>query len=209
VRLLRRLVTAQEEERTRISRELHDQLGQEVTALGLKLAGLRTAPGVTAEMREEIEGAEKLVRQLDDDVEFLVWQLRPTGLNDLGLAEALSDYVSNWASHFAIKAALRSSLRRRLPAEIETALYRIAQEALNNVSKHARASTVDVCLETSEGSVLLRVDDDGVGFDPDAPADSRAMGILGMRERAALVGGFLIIDSSPGHGTRLAVRVPL
>ena len=209
MRLLRRLVNAQEEERARICRELHDQLGQEITALGLKLAAIREAPGLDAAARAEVERAQALVRRLDDDVEFLVWQLRPTGLDDLGLAEALADYISLWSSHFAVKAGLRSSLRRRLPGEIESTLYRIVQEALNNVSKHAHASSVDIALETSEGSVLLRVDDDGVGFDPDAPTDSRAMGILGMRERASLVGGCLSIDSSPGKGTRLAVRVPL
>ena len=209
VRLLRRLVNAQEEERTRISRELHDQLGQEVTALGLKLAMVRSAPELPQQLRAEIAQAEKLVSELDDDVEFLVWQLRPTGLNELGFAEALSDYVANWTTHFGVKTEVSSTVKRRLPAEIETVLYRVAQEALNNVAKHARATKVRVSLELAEGFAVMRVEDDGVGFDPDAPKEPRAMGLIGMRERAALVGGFVIVDSSPGKGARITVRIPI
>ena len=209
VRLLRRLVTAQEEERTRISRELHDQLGQEVTALGLKLAIVRNAPELAVPLRAEIEKAEKLVAALDDDVEFLVWQLRPTGLNELGIAEALSDYVESWSAHFEVSGEFRATVKRRLPAEIETVLYRVAQEALSNVAKHAGASHARVTLELVEGFAIVRVEDDGVGFDPDAPKEPRAMGLVGMRERASLVGGLLIVDSSPGKGTRVTVRIPL
>jgi two-component system, chemotaxis family, CheB/CheR fusion protein len=209
VRLLRRLVTAQEEERTRISRELHDQLGQEVTALSLKLAALRDAAAAHPGMRAEVEAAEKLVREIDEDVEFLVWQLRPTGLNELGFAEALNDYVANWAAHFDVKADVTSTVKRRLPEEIETVLYRVAQEALNNVAKHARASSVRVSLEMGGGFATMRVVDDGVGFEVDAPKDPRALGLVGMRERAAMVGGFVIFDSAPGTGSRVSVRIPL
>jgi signal transduction histidine kinase len=160
-------------------------------------------------VRADIEAAEKLVREIDDDVEFLVWQLRPTGLNELGFAEALADYVANWSGHFDVRAEVRSTVKRRFPAEIETVLYRVAQEALNNVAKHARASRVQVTLEQVEGFANMRIEDDGVGFDPDAPKASHAMGLVGMRERAALVGGFLIVDSSPGKGTRITLRIPL
>ena len=209
VRLLRRLVTAQEEERTRISRELHDQLGQEVTALSLRLAALREAAAKQPALRAQVEAAEALLREIDDDVEFLVWQLRPTGLNELGFGEALSDYVANWSQHFGVRADVSSTVKRRLPEEIETVLYRVAQEALNNVAKHASASRVQVSLELGGGFINMRVEDDGVGFNPEAPKDSRAIGLVGMRERAAMVGGFVILDSSPGKGTRITVRIPV
>lgn len=207
VRLLRRLVRAQEEERRRISRELHDQLGQEITALGLQLAAMKSSADATAPLRAQIAALEDIVKRLDSDVDFLVWELRPTALDDLGLSEALSDYIASWSKYFDIPVRLQSRLTARLPAEMETVLYRIAQEALNNVAKHAQATEVELLLERDAADVSLVVKDNGVGFDISAPVDPRALGLLSMRERAGLVSGTVEIDSGPG-GTTVRVCVP-
>ncbi len=205
--LLRQVVRAQEDERRRVSRELHDQLGQEVTALALKIAALKATSGVTPPLRAQIEILEQIVKRLDNDVDFLVWELRPTGLDDLGLAEALSDHAASWSKYFGVPVRLESRLEARLPAETETVLYRIAQEALNNVAKHARATAVQIVLERQDDHVSLTVQDNGIGFDPATPVESHSLGLIGMRERAALVGGSVSIDSGPG-GTTIRVRVP-
>jgi PAS domain S-box-containing protein len=209
VKLLREVVNAQERERSRISRELHDQLGQEVTALGVKLAVLKSSVELKPETRDGIEDLEKIVKQIDGDVEFLAWELRPTGLDDLGLAEALADYVASWSRYFGVHGHLESKLRSRLPADIETVLYRIGQEALNNVAKHARAKTVTLVLAKHGNEAVLSIKDDGVGFEMGAVIGGRTLGLLGMRERAALVGGSTSIESRPRSGTTVSVRVPL
>jgi PAS domain S-box-containing protein len=208
LRLLRQLVRAQEDERRRMSRDLHDQLGQDVTALGLKLASLRNRADLPADAREQLGLLEGAVSRLDSDVEFLVWKLRPTGLDDLGLAEALADYVASWARHFNVDAQFKSSLEGRIGAEAETVLYRIAQEALNNVAKHASATRVEVTLARHGSEVSLLIQDNGVGFDTTAPMSGRTLGLLSMRERAALIGAILAIESKPGAGTTVTVSVP-
>jgi PAS domain S-box-containing protein len=207
-RLLRQLVRAQEDERRRMSRELHDQLGQDATAIALKLSALKSRPDVTPEVRRQIDALQEIVRKLDSDVEFLVWKLRPTGLDDLGLAEALSDYVANWSRHFEIPAHFQSCISGRLPAAVETVLYRIAQEALNNVAKHSRATQVEVLLTREGERFVLIVQDNGVGFDTQAPVDPKALGLLSIRERAALVSGQATFESRPGTGTVVRVEVP-
>jgi PAS domain S-box-containing protein len=209
LRLLRQLVRAQEDERRRMSRELHDELGQNVTALGLKLSALKTRDETSEEARAQIAALEQLVRELDANVEFLVWKLRPTGLDDLGLAEALADYVASWSRHFEILAHFEARVEGRLPAEIETVLYRITQEALNNVAKHARATAVEVLLERNADTVSLRVQDNGLGFDAAAPLDAKSLGLLSMRERAALVSGTVAVESRPGIGTVIRITVPV
>lgn len=212
--LLRRVVTTQEDERRRISRELHDQLGQTLTALRLKLEGLKGEAGKRSKLRGRIDELAELARRLDDDVDFLAWELRPTALDDLGLIVALSTYSKEWATHFGMKANFHSSGLgdARLEPLVETTLYRIAQEALNNVSKHAGAATVDIMLERRDHYAVLIVEDDGRGFDPggaEAEVSGRGMGLIGMRERAALVGGTVEVESKPGDGTTIFVRVPV
>jgi two-component system CheB/CheR fusion protein len=208
VRLLRQLVRAQEDERRRMSRELHDEMGQNITALGLKLSALKERDDCTEEVRVQIAALQRIVTELDANVEFLVWKMRPTGLDDLGLEEALADYVASWSRHFGIVAQFESRLGSRLSAEIETVLYRIAQEALNNVAKHARASAVEVRLQREADAVSLRVQDNGAGFDTAVPVGARSLGLLSMRERAALVSGAVTIESQPGLGTVVRVTVP-
>ncbi len=165
--LLSRLVFAQEDERRRIAREMHDQFGEQLTALNRGIAALQEACGESPELAGHVQALEKIARQIDRDVDQLVWQLRPTALDDLGLRAALANYVLDWSRRVSIPAELHTSglLDERLSPDAETTLYRIAQEALTNVAKHSRASRVDVILERQADSVRLIVEDDGVGFD--------------------------------------------
>jgi PAS domain S-box-containing protein len=214
VRLLRQIVRAQEDERRRIARDIHDQLGQQMTALRLNLDSLDQGCGDDAEMRRKLEQAKTIAERLDADVDFLAWELRPAALDDIGLAEALGKFVREWSKHSGVEAQFHTTGmdKERLPSETETNLYRITQEALNNTMKYARARRVDVLLERRDHQVVLIVEDDGVGFDPakEAFADGdKGMGLIGMRERAVLVGGSLEIESKPKKGTTIFARVPV
>jgi two-component system sensor histidine kinase UhpB len=207
---LARLVFAQEDERRRIAREMHDQFGEQLTALALRIRLLKDAAGDRPDLGAHIGSIETIAQRIDHDVEQLVWQLRPTALDDLGLRAALGNYVQDWSARVGIDAQLHTSglMDDRLPADVETALYRIAQEALTNVAKHAAASSVEVILERRADSVLLIVEDDGVGFDPASRETATdGFGLVGMRERAALVGATLEIESSSGNGTAILVRM--
>jgi PAS domain S-box-containing protein len=208
--LLARLVFAQEDERRRIAREMHDQFGEHLTALGLGIAALKAACGEQPDLRSRVDGLESVAQRLDREVEHLVWALRPTALDDLGLRAALANYVQDWSARSGVAAELHTVglLDRRLMSEVETTLYRIAQEALTNVAKHAHANKVDIILERRDDTVFLIVEDDGVGFDPaETGSAGRGFGLLGMQERATLVGASLQIESAVGKGTTIFVRV--
>jgi len=210
-RLLTRVVLAQEDERRRIARDLHDQLGQQLTALRLTLEMLKAQSADRTDVRVQVETLQELARQLDQDVAFRVWELRPIDLERRGLRALLTDYVHNWSKHFGIRIRLHASpsIDDRLTPEVETMLYRLAQEALNNIVKHARAESADVVLEHSSQYLSLIVEDNGVGFDPSRVAsDGHGAGLLGMRERATLVGADLQIESTRGRGTTVIVRIP-
>jgi signal transduction histidine kinase len=205
------MVFAQEDERRRIAREMHDQFGEQLTALGQRIRLLKEAAGDREDLSAQIEALEQVAQQLDRDVDHLVWELRPTALDDLGLRAALANYVQDWSLRVRVSAELHTAglTNDRLDSEIETTLYRIAQEALNNIAKHARAGHVEVILERRSDHVSLIVEDDGVGFDPvEMTDDRRGFGLLGMQERAALVGATLEIESAPGEGTTIFVRMP-
>ena len=209
--LLGRMVFAQEDERRRIAREMHDQFGEQLTALGLRIRMLKEASADRADLSSLVEALEHVAQQLDRDVDHLVWELRPTALDDLGLRAALANYIQDWSVRVSVSAELHTAglTTDRLGSEIETTLYRIAQEALNNIAKHARAGHVEIILERRPDHVSLIVEDDGVGFDPGGvDADRRGFGLLGMQERAALVGATLQIESAPGEGTTILVRMP-
>jgi PAS domain S-box-containing protein len=209
IQLLTRLVLAQEDERRRIARELHDQLGQQLTALRLTLEMIKPRVQWT-DLRSQLETLEELARQLDQDIAFRVWELRPAGLES-GLGTALTKYLQSWSKHSGIQARLHTgrSTDDRVTPEIESVVYRLAQEALNNVAKHSRAASVDVALERRGEYLSLIVEDDGIGFDAaTAETTTRGLGLIGMRERAALVGGVLQIDSEHGKGTTVIVRIP-
>ena len=208
--MLQKLVAAQEGERKRIARDLHDELGQQLTALRLKLDAARKICG-DAELCGEIDEMELIAKNIDHGVDFLAWELRPAALDDLGLVAVLDNYVKQWSNHSGVTAELRAvNLKRaRFPSEIETNLYRIVQEALNNTHKHARAKSVEVVLEKRDGLIALLIEDDGAGFNLKNKKNSlKGIGLTGMKERAALIGGTLEIESAPRKGTTVFVRIP-
>ncbi len=209
----RELVVTQEEERRRIARDLHDHLGQQLTALRLSLAVCRERAGDDDTLREHLAKAESRATQLDADIEFLAWELRPSQL-DKGLVTAIDAYVREWSNHFHVPIDVHTSRldEDRLPPQGALSLYRIAQEALNNVAKHGRATRVAVILEQRDERVVLVIEDDGCGFDvagKNAAPHEQRLGLSGMRERAALVSGTTDVESAPGRGTTVIVQIPL
>jgi PAS domain S-box-containing protein len=210
IRLLRRLVVAQEEERRRIARDLHDDLGQQLTALRLTLEGMTASAGRSPELSTAIQEALTMLARIDQGLDFLAWELRPAALDELGLIKVLENYVREWSRHAGVRAMFHAGTHEieRFAPEVEASIYRIAQEALNNVAKHARAQSVNVLLEQREENLVLVVEDDGVGFRAAGPAETM-IGLQGMRERAAAVGGTLEIEPTPDGGTTLLAQIPL
>ena len=158
-----------------------------------------------------IDEIQIIAKQIDADVDFLAWELRPASLDDLGLVVALGNYIKQWSHHSGVTAELISpSLKKaRFTPEIETNLYRIVQEALNNTHKHAKAKSVEVVLEKRDNLIVLLVEDDGAGFNVKNKKNRlKGLGLTGMKERAALIGGTFEIESAPGKGTTVFVRVP-
>jgi signal transduction histidine kinase len=210
--LLRRVVAAQESERQRIARELHDETGQSLTALGL---GLR---GITTQIRQDVDKAEANIRQLErmvgismDELQRLIGDLRPSHLDDLGLAAALRWYCNELQNRAPLKISMDAQGEtHELGAETKTAIFRIAQEALSNVLRHSQADRAKVILCYQEGAVYLRVEDDGVGFDATRLSNIKrpSWGLLGMQERASLLGGSLSLHSTPGAGTLVEAVIP-
>jgi two-component system CheB/CheR fusion protein len=213
VRLLRQVVRTQEDERRRIARDIHDQLGQQMTALRLNLGALEQGCGGDDALRRKLDQTKAIAERLDADVDFLAWELRPAALDDIGLAEALGNYVREWSKYAGVEAQFHTTGmdQGRLAPETETNLYRITQEALNNTMKYGRATRADVLLERRGNQVVLIVEDDGAGFNlKEIEGDGqKGMGLIGMRERAQLVGGTLEIESKPGEGTTIFARVPV
>jgi signal transduction histidine kinase len=209
--LFERLVSAQEEERRRIARNIHDQLGQQMTALRMNLERLRMQSSDPATM-SQAERALELAEELDRSIDFLTWDLRPATLDHLGLAAALRDLVEGWSDRFHVPAEYSlTGAAARLPTHVEANLYRLSQEALHNVVKHARASRALVSLELTEAELRLTIADDGQGFDvrlADRHQSDR-LGLVSMRERATLAGGELTVRSAPGQGTTVVARVPI
>lgn len=203
-----RLSNAQEEERKRVSRDLHDTVGQTHVALTLALAA--TAKSITScdEAAGQLAYAGQLAESMGRELHDVAMRLRPTTLDDLGLAVALAGLVRTWSGQQRTQIDLQADLDGRLPNEVETALYRLVQEALTNVARHAHATTVSVVVTRESGAVTTVVEDDGVGFDP-ASAGADRLGLRGMHERVTLIGGELVVESSPGAGTTIIARVPL
>jgi signal transduction histidine kinase len=205
---LRRVVGGQELERRRLARELHDETGQALTSI---LLGLRTVDEAadSADVRKAVADLRKLVVATLQDVRRLAVQLRPKALDDFGLVPALERLVQTFSETSGIQVDLEARLGdERLPAEVETTLYRIVQEALTNVVKHAEAQKVSILLVPRDGSVTAVIEDDGRGFDPSLATADR-LGLQGMRERVELHDGRLTVETASGSGTTLAVEVPL
>ena len=217
--IMQSLVEAQEAERRRIARDLHDHLGQKMTALRLRIEALKDGFSDGARLDQVIESVQISAAQIDRDIAYLSWELRPTELENLGLVDALGSFVREWSRQYGIEAEFHISqpdaanLQDRLPQNIETNIYRIVQEALNNVLKHADAKEVNVLLHIRKDHIVLIVEDDGRGFDRNTGSlDANRLGgqgIIGMRERAAVMNGVLEIGSKHGDGTTLVVKIPL
>jgi signal transduction histidine kinase len=211
--LLSRIVSAQESERQRIARELHDRLGQYFAAMSLGLSAAEKALSWRGSGRHKLTDLRSMTSAMSSEVHRLSWELRPTALDDLGLEAAIANYLERWGEHFHLSVDFAGNLRgKRLPAPIEITLYRVLQEAMTNIAKHAHAERISVVLEAETGEVRLIVEDDGVGFieaSSAVPSTARSgLGLIGIRERLALVGGSLIIEPASGHGTALFCRVP-
>jgi len=207
---LQRVVTAQELERRRIARELHDETGQALTSILLSLGPIEEAHD-ERELRAAVADVRELVRSTLQDVRQLAVELRPKVLDDFGLVAALERLTQSFGEQTGIAVHFQQVLpptAGRLPPEVETALYRIVQESLTNVVKHARATSVSVVLTRKDDSVSVVVEDDGVGFEPGRTREG-GIGLAGMRERVALLGGRLAIESRPGAGTTFVAEVPL
>ncbi len=212
--LLEKVMAAQEEERRRIARDLHDEFAQTLTALTIHLqSAMKNLPDGMADLQQQFKETQNLTAQTLKEVTQWILELRPTVLDDLGLVPAIRWYAENRLEPLQVRVTVEAiGLKQRLPAGIETALFRIVQEAVNNIAKHARAQTVHIRLEACDDKVCATIEDDGRGFDAeDALAlkdGMRGLGLLGMRERAGLVGGTLTLDSRPGRGTNVRVEVP-
>jgi PAS domain S-box-containing protein len=208
-RLLRRLVVAQEDERRRLARDLHDGLGQRLTALRLMLEALSRRSSAPGESPAAIANALEVLARIDQDVDFIAWELRPAALDELGLARVLDTYVKEWSRHAGIPAKFhaRPGNLQRFAPEVEASIYRIAQEGLNNVAKHARAHSVNVLLELRDETLTLVVEDDGVGVPPTVRGETM-LGLTGMRERALAVGGTVEREPTPGGGATLLASIP-
>ncbi len=204
---VRRVVDAQEQERARLARELHDETGQALTSILLGLKQLNEDVR-TAEEQASVGALRELVVSTLRDVRGLAVELRPAALDDFGLVAALERLAETFREKSGAEVALEARLAdERLDPTLETTLYRIVQEALTNVLKHADARRVSISLVRADGSISAVVEDDGRGFEPEAVRPD-ALGLAGMRERVALVGGRISIESAPGAGTTLAVEVP-
>ena len=204
---LQRVVSAQEQERRRLARELHDETGQALTSILLGLRTIEEAKG-EVELDAALTEVRDLVRATLQDVRQLAVELRPKALDDFGLVAALERLTSSFEEQTGISMEFQSSLPAgRLSPEVETALYRIVQEALTNIVKHSRAGRVSIVVGRKDGAVSVVVEDDGVGFDP-ARTREEGLGLIGMRERVALLGGRLTIESRPGAGTTFVAEVP-
>ena len=204
---LRRVVSAQELERRRLARELHDETGQALTSILLGLKSLEDVNGET-ELAESTSRLRELVVTTLQDVRRLAVELRPTALDDFGLVPALERLVETFREQTGIEVDLEPRLgEERLPSDVETTLYRITQEALTNVVKHANAERVSIVLTRRNGTISAVIEDDGQGFEEGSGSGNR-LGLLGMRERVALVDGRLTVESAPGSGTTLSVEVP-
>jgi two-component system, NarL family, sensor histidine kinase DevS len=206
---VRTMMRGQEEERSRLSRELHDQTGQALTALLLGLNAARRAETL-ADTHAALADLDGIVREALTDVRSIAVRLRPAALDELGLAAALERLAAAASAGSDAEVAVTTTLgpEQRLPEEIETAIYRIVQEAIGNAVRHGTAARVDVTVVTRPDVVIATVEDDGAGFDTERVKDGR-LGLVGMRERAALFGGRLEIESAPGRGAAVTVELPL
>lgn len=211
-RLASQLIRIQEDERRRISRDLHDDINQRLALLSIELEGIqRQLPLLTPAISQTIRSIAERVAELSEDVRHLAYHYHPSILDDLGLSIALQRLVEDVGSRNHLETRITChDLPKTLSQDVATCLYRIAQESLNNVVRHAKASRIEVALTQSSMGLNFTIADNGVGFPPDLRrADAGGLGLLSMKERVALIGGTLTIDSALGAGTTLQASIPL
>jgi signal transduction histidine kinase len=208
--LTQRLMTAQEAERLHLSRELHDESGQLLTALTVQLGLLERSLGQPGTLRDRIEELKTTTNAIQDNLHDLAVNLRPASLDHLGLVTTLRQFIDEFNRQYGIPVDFETVGMEgiRLSSELETAIFRIVQESLTNVILHAKASRVDILLSRHNHEVVLVVEDDGVGFLPSSPSLEDHLGLFGMRERIEMLNGVFLIESSPGKGTTVKVEVP-
>lgn len=201
------VIAAQEEERKRVARELHDSTGQSLTSLLVGLQNLKNA-SEPAEITQRIEELRAVTSATLDEVRNLAWQLRPSALDDLGLSSALENYIGEYRKRYGLSIDfVANGLTERLPLEMETSIYRIVQEGLTNIARHAEANHVSVMIDRRQDTLRIIVEDDGKGFDAKTMREN-SLGLQGIRERAALFNGTLTIESQPDQGTSLFIMLP-
>jgi len=209
--LATKLITAQEDERRRIARDLHDDMNQQVAALALKIQTIQGQLSTESPLAKPLHELYQSVVSVSDDIHQLAYRLHPSILDDLGLAVAVRKYLDEFRAREPLDLFYQiKNLPGQIPLNVGTCLYRVMQEALRNVLKHSEAPSVTLTLEGTPGAIRLCVTDTGKGFDPhQLPADRSGIGLLGMKERIRLVGGRLKVNSRPGHGTEVCAQVPL
>ncbi|MDP3062023.1 MAG: GAF domain-containing sensor histidine kinase, partial [Chloroflexota bacterium] len=214
-RLLTAIISAQEEERKRVARELHDGCGQALTGLIMRLESAASlVPSTQAALSRELAHARGVAAQTLEEMRKLTQGLRSTVLDDLGLVAAIRSYSQTHLEEAGVHVTFETDgVSGRLPAAIETAVFRIVQEAINNIVRHAHAANVLIRLRSDNGRISVFVEDDGQGFDVAAPTDGKVgtepLGLLHMRERATLLGGAFSLTSAVGQGTRILVEIPV
>jgi signal transduction histidine kinase len=212
--LLQKVIAVQEEEQKRLARELHDDFAQSLTALSVTLqSAVQTIPPEMQSMHQQLARVQALTIEAMGETSRWIQDLRPRLLDDLGLEPAIRWYAESRLADTIQVQVEANGLKQRLPPELEITLFRVIQESIANIAKHARAHLVQIRIDLYDtGHVVARIEDDGIGFLPSKYLHSndglRGMGLLGMRERVALLGGTLTIDSTPGRGTRIRAEVP-
>jgi len=207
-RLSARLVDAQEEERRRLARELHDEVGQALTAVKMDI-GIALRSDNRARATSALEEASEITETALRGVRDLSQLLHPSMLDDFGLPTTLGTYLRTFSHRTGIRAQLADTIDARLLPPIEVCAYRIVQEACNNIVQHSGATACTVTLGAEEGTVRLTIDDNGRGFGTMAADVRRGLGLIGMRERAQSLGGTFAVERAPGGGTRISVGLPL
>jgi signal transduction histidine kinase/HAMP domain-containing protein len=211
--LVRKTLTAQEEERRRIARELHDETSQVVSALLMNISVLESQAALDENSRTRVEAVKSLAEEAARNLDTMLFELRPALLDELGLIPAIRWYVAQVSEAWSVPIAFEGGRTGRLPDFVEVTAFRIVQEAVGNVVRHAHASSAQVKVSLSESGLRVEVTDDGTGFDP-VEAGTRArtgesVGLMGMRERAEIAGGWIRIESTPGQGTSVVAEIPI
>lgn len=217
-RLARHMLIAQEEERGRVARELHDETGQSLTGLSLNMQALLNIANASnfgdAEFKAKLEKAHNITLQLNSEISNIMKSLRPTALDSLGLGPAIHQYADNRLQSIGINVSVEhEGMEERLPPEVEFGLYRIAQSSITNIALHSQAKNAVISVQCTSDELIMQIEDDGKGFDASRPIEvdesGRGRGLFGMKERASLLSGTCDIQSQPGKGTRIVVKVPV